>query len=155
MVECFTGGFGPAALAHITLLRSLPEMFDAPEEAAAAFRPLAPYAPEDELRHWMRESLMQRPDGRWTWRSDPVLRVPGPPGRLNPVPEVLRERLARVRCPTLLVVGEESFQDEAVASAAAANPQARLVRIPQAGHWVPLDNPNGFVEVVGQFLAGE
>ena len=157
MFECFSAGRGPAAQAHLTALRSLPETFGAPEEAARAFRPLAPYAPEEELRHWMRGSLMQRTDGRWTWRCDPLLRMPpgqGAPPRV-PKPEVLRERLARVGCPTLLVIGEESFEVEAAELAAAANPQARLVRIPRAGHCVPLDNPSGFLEVVGGFLTGE
>lgn len=139
------------------MLRSLPESFSAPEEAIAAFRPLAPYAPVDELQHWVLGSLMHRGDDRWTWRSDPILRSPlaqGAPARA-PVPEVLRDRLARVRCPTLLVVGNESFEVEAAELAAAANRQARLIRIPRAGHWVPLDNPNGFLEVVGRFLSGE
>ena len=157
MLECFSGGRGSAAQAHLTVLRSLPETFSAPEEAIAALRPLAPYAPADELQHWVLGSLMHRGDGRWTWRSDPILRSPlaqGAPARV-PVPEVLRDRLARVKCPTLLVVGKESFEVEAAELAAAANRQARLIRIPRAGHWVPLDNPNGFLEVVGRFLSGE
>jgi esterase len=147
MFECFSAGRGPAAQAHLTALRSLPETFAAPEEAASAFQPLAPYAPEDELRHWMRGSLMQREDDIWIWRTDPLLRMPPGPGwpPRVPKPEVLRERLAQVRCPTLLVVGEKSFEVEAAELAAAANPRARFVRIPQAGHWVPLDNPEGFL----------
>jgi pimeloyl-ACP methyl ester carboxylesterase len=35
------------------------------------------------------------------------------------------------------------------------NPEARMATAPQAGHWVPLDNPCSFLEVVGPFLAGE
>ena len=61
------------------LLRSLPETFASLEEAVAAFRPLAPYAAEDELRHWMRGGLKQGADGRWTWRYDPIFRTPGQP----------------------------------------------------------------------------
>jgi pimeloyl-ACP methyl ester carboxylesterase len=32
------------------------------------------------------------------------------------------------------------------------NPRVEIVTVPLAGHWVPLDNPRGFLEVVRQFL---
>ncbi len=35
------------------------------------------------------------------------------------------------------------------------NPQARMTTVPQAGHWIPLDNPRGFLEVVSPFLQGD
>jgi pimeloyl-ACP methyl ester carboxylesterase len=60
-----------------------------------------------------------------------------------------------VSCPTLLVVGEESFHAGGAADLAADHPQARLVKVPQAGHWAPLDNPSGFVETMGRFLDQE
>jgi pimeloyl-ACP methyl ester carboxylesterase len=159
LLECFTSGDEPgdepwfqAMRAHLGLLRALPELVAAPEEAAAAFRPLAPYADEDELRHWMRGGLVQAVGGGWNWRYDPAFRVPGPPGRLVPPMDVLSARLAGVRCPMLLPVGAESWMVEPTARIAMVNPRARVVTIPQAGHWVPLDNPSGFLEVVGQFL---
>jgi pimeloyl-ACP methyl ester carboxylesterase len=159
LFECFTEGDEPgnepwfqAMRAHLGLLRTLPEMVDTPEAAAAAFRPLAPYAAEDELRHWMREGLVPGPHGRWTWRYDPVFRVPGPSGRLVPPMDALRRRLAGVTCPLLLVVGAESWMVVPTERMVTFNPQARLVTVPQAGHWVPLDNPSGFLEVVGTFL---
>jgi pimeloyl-ACP methyl ester carboxylesterase len=159
--ECFTNGdetgdapWVGSMRAHLGTLRSLPESVAAPEEAAAAFRPLATYAPEDELLHWMRGGLTRRPDGRLGWRYDPVFRTPGSPGRLNASAEELRERLARVRCPALLPVGAESWMVEPTERVAAANARAHAVTVPRAGHWVPLDNPRGFLGVVGGFLAG-
>jgi pimeloyl-ACP methyl ester carboxylesterase len=154
LAECFGEDGDPALIAHLRTLRALPEVFATPE-AAAAWRVLAPYAPEDELHHWMRGGLVQGPDGRLTWRYAPVFRAPGPPGRLNAEPDVFAERLADVRCPTLLVVGAESFLVAPAERMAAAVPHARLVRIAGAGHWAPLDNPHGFLEVVGHFLNGE
>jgi pimeloyl-ACP methyl ester carboxylesterase len=56
--------------------------------------------------------------------------------------------------PPLLVVGEESWMVVPTEQIASANPQFRIVHIPQAGHWIPLDNPRGFLEVVGAFLTG-
>jgi pimeloyl-ACP methyl ester carboxylesterase len=35
------------------------------------------------------------------------------------------------------------------------NPRARTVTIPRAGHWLPLDNPDGFLEAVRGFLNGD
>ena len=157
LAECFALETDQVAAAHLRALRSLPADYPGPAEtaaaeAAAAYRPLAPDAPEDELRRWMRDGLAEGPNGRWGWRYDPIFRVPGPPGRLNPSPDVFAERLARVRCPTLLVVGEASFHAAGAEQVAPVNPRARLVRVPGAGHWAPLDNPGGFLEVVGRFL---
>ena len=36
-----------------------------------------------------------------------------------------------------------------------SNPSARMVTVPQAGHWVPLDNPSGFLRAVRAFLTEE
>ncbi len=74
--ECFTDPDVPeeapyrhTLLAHLRLVRSLPETFNAPEEAVAAFRPLAPYAAEDELRQWTRW-----PQAGAQWSLDVALR---------------------------------------------------------------------------------
>jgi pimeloyl-ACP methyl ester carboxylesterase len=151
LVECFTEGIEPEAVAHLRILQTLPETFAAPEDAAAAFRPLAPYAPEEELLGWMAGGLAQGPDGRFGWHYDPGLRRPGPPGRLVASMDVFWERLAQVRCPTLLIVGADSWMPEPVAQAA-RNPRVRTATIPDAGHWVPLDNPTGFLSAVRPFL---
>jgi pimeloyl-ACP methyl ester carboxylesterase len=156
--ECFAKETSAAAAAHISALRSLPATYGGPAahaaaQAAQAFRPLAPHAPEDELRRWMLGGLAEGPDGRFGWRYDPVLRVPGAPGRLNPTADVFAERLAHVTCPMLFVVGAESFAKDGADAMAPRTPRARLVVLPETGHWVPLDNPDGFLAVVRPFLA--
>jgi pimeloyl-ACP methyl ester carboxylesterase len=162
LAECFAEDPSVVAIAtagteHIRALRALPDVFHGSAdavaaEAAAAYRPLAPYAMEDELRRWMRDGLVQGADGTWTWRVDPVLRQPGPPQRLNATAAIFAARLAAVTTPTLLVVGAESFMVEAAEALAQENPGKRLVTLPRTGHWVPLDNPRGFLEVAGAFL---
>jgi pimeloyl-ACP methyl ester carboxylesterase len=161
--ECFTDpdvsqetSYRHTLLAHLNLLRSLPETFETPEEAVAAFRPLAPYAAEDELHRWMLGGLKPGADGNWTWRYDPILRTPATtPGRLNASPNILAKRLAGVSCATLLLAGEESWMVEPTQWMVTLNPLARMVTVPRAGHWVPLDNPSGFSTVVDQFLTAE
>jgi pimeloyl-ACP methyl ester carboxylesterase len=160
LAECFAKETSADAAAHIAALRALPTAYDGPKEmaaaqAAAAFRPLAPHASEEELRRWMVGGLAEGPDGRWSWRYDPVFRVPGAPGRLNPDPESFAERLAQVTCPMLLVVGDESFAKDGAEAMAPRNPRARLVVLPETGHWVPLDNPRGFLDAVREFLTEE
>jgi len=162
LLECFTEGDEPgdepwlrAMRDHLAHLRALPESVASPEEAAAAFRPLAPYADEDELRRWVRDGLVEGPDGRWTWRYDPAFRVPGPSGRLVAPMPALRRRLAAVACPMLFLVGADSWMVEPTAHMAAANPRVRLVTVPQADHLVPLDNPGGFLDAVRGFLTEE
>ena len=159
LFECFTSGDDTGdepwlqiMRGHLTRLRSLPETVASPEEAAAAFRPLAPHADETELCRWMRDGLVEGPDGHWAWRYDPVFRVPGPPGRLVPPMDVLRRRLAGVACPMLFLVGAESWMVEPTAQMATVNPRTRMVTISRADHWVPLDNPGDLLDAVRGFL---
>ena len=55
----------------------------------------------------------------------------------------------------LLLAGEESWMVEPTQRLVASNPHARMVTVPQAGHWVPLDNPSGFLRAVRAFLNEE
>jgi pimeloyl-ACP methyl ester carboxylesterase len=152
LIECFTDGDEPEALAHLTTLRGLPDSFASPQEATVAFRPLAPFAAEEELRHWMASGLVQEADGRFRWRYDAVFHQYGPPGRLVPAMAVFWERLRQVTCPILLVVGEGSWMVEAVQQMVSGYPRARLTIVPDAGHWVSLDNPQAFLQVLEGFL---
>jgi pimeloyl-ACP methyl ester carboxylesterase len=132
--------------------KTLPSSFASLEEAVAAFRPLAPYAAEDEVRHWMDGGLKPGADGRWVWRLDPVIRIPGPPERLQAVQPLVDARFTKVACPILLLAGADSWLVEPMQRMARLNPQARTVIVPEAGHWLPLDNPVGFVAAVRGFL---
>jgi len=58
------------------------------------------------------------------------------------------------KIPTLLLVGEEDVltPPPAMASVAELIPQARFVRVPQAGHSVYFERANEFNRLVGEFL---
>jgi pimeloyl-ACP methyl ester carboxylesterase len=96
-------------------------------------------------------NLRQLPDGKWTWKYDPVLRGPNrrtyPWGDLWPV-------LANIACPTLIVRAAESpvLAPEQAARMLEAIPGARMVTISAAGHTVMGDNPVEFEAKVKPFL---
>jgi 3-oxoadipate enol-lactonase len=58
------------------------------------------------------------------------------------------------KIPTLLLVGEEDVltPPEAMASVAALIPQARFVKVPEAGHSVYFERADEFNRIVGGFL---
>jgi pimeloyl-ACP methyl ester carboxylesterase len=64
--------------------------------------------------------------------------------------------LRSIATPTLLVRGAASdLLDPAIAERVAAEmPDCTLVTVPDAGHPVPLDNPQGFIDAVQPWLTG-
>lgn len=72
-----------------------------------------------------------------------------------------RERLSQIQCPTLVLGGDpdagvfppSGFDDAAAEEARRRLANGIVVKIPNAGHMVHLDQPEQFVEVVDDFLA--
>lgn len=145
---------GKAGLNRIrTAVQATSDVFQDPEEAVALMRAGNARAPEAELRHRCLNNLIQRPDGNWTWRYDPVLRDPQR-GLPQADPEAGWQQLSQIACPTLLVRGEESdVLDREVADRMRREIRdCRFVEVKDAGHSVPLDSPLGFQAAVRSFL---
>jgi pimeloyl-ACP methyl ester carboxylesterase len=86
-----------------------------------------------------------REDGYW--RRAHFQQVPQPPAP---------ERLAELRMPALIIVGEED-QPEVIALSeqlAAGMPRAHLVRMPGAGHHVNIEAPQATLELLTAMLKG-
>ena len=68
----------------------------------------------------------------------------------------LRNRVGRIRLPALVIVGEEDVLTLPKFSQflAAEIAGARLVRIPRAGHYVPLEQPDAVNHAMRAFLSG-
>ena len=62
--------------------------------------------------------------------------------------------LPQVRCPTLILYGQrtEDHLADAAQAAAARIPDARLVSIPEASHFLPMERPDAVVQEVRKFL---
>ena len=101
----------------------------------------------------LKHSIRQRPDGKWTWKYDKLLRTSGHrPGSWPP--EQLWECISRITCPTLVLRGSRSdiFQEETMARMQSVIPDCATVTIENAGHLVQGDNPADFVAAVQEFL---
>lgn len=130
-----------------------PDSFASTEEAIAAARKANARADEQELRDRVRQNLMLREDGHWTFRYDAALRNPETP-LPRPTSEAGWASVANINVPTLIVRGALSdiLSIETANRMAQVIPGARLVEVPEAGHSIPLDNPGGFIAAVRTFL---
>jgi pimeloyl-ACP methyl ester carboxylesterase len=104
----------------------------------------------EQAMHLATHALKRDADGEHSWKFDPYLRARAP-YRLS-----LEDNIAlwsRIRCPTLLVSGSESFlPDPATAGVLGHFRQAELVKIEGAGHWVQHDQPAQVIGVLKTFL---
>ncbi|MCX8071776.1 MAG: alpha/beta hydrolase [Candidatus Binatia bacterium] len=109
----------------------------------------------ENIRSRLRYNLKQLPDGRWTWKYDPHLRSPAR-GFAASALLGLWEDVKAIRCPTLIVKGEESdiLSPAAAARLQTAIPGSKLAVISGAGHSVMGDNPAAFVQATRDFLTG-
>lgn len=110
-----------------------------------------PHRNREALRESLRHNLRELPDGKWTWKYDPVLRRPNRPTYAW---DDLWVVLGKIGCPTLIVRGAESpvLSPEQAARMVAVIPRARMVTISAAGHTVMGDNPLEFETKVKPFL---
>ncbi len=129
------------------------DRFASREAAYQAARAANPRPPESNLRHRTDHALMLTERGDWTWRYDRALRDASlPRGRMSA--EQGWAMLARITVPTLLIRGDDSD----ILSLALAQKMIATLRngqyleVPNAGHSVPPENPDGFLKAARQFL---
>jgi pimeloyl-ACP methyl ester carboxylesterase len=105
----------------------------------------------EQATHLATHGLKRNVDGTYSWKFDPYLRARAP-YRLS-----LEDHMAlwsRIRCPTLLVSGSDSFlPDPATAGVISHFKHAELVKIEGAGHWLHHDKPDQVLDVLKKFLA--
>jgi pimeloyl-ACP methyl ester carboxylesterase len=90
-------------------------------------------------------------DGTYTWKFDNYVRAQSP-YRFN-VADAW-EIWGRITCPTFLLRGGESWaSDPEKDGRATAFRNAKVVTIPNAGHWVHHDQLDHFLRVVREFLS--
>lgn len=142
----------PRGESRIRQFRELPDELDSYLEFADRVREYTGRSREQVLGA-LKYSIRQRPDGKWTWKYDKLLRTPGfRPGGWPP--EKLWECVASIRCPTLIIRGSESdiFDTETMEKMLQVIPGSTSDVVPRAGHLVAGDNPAGFLKAFRTLL---
>jgi pimeloyl-ACP methyl ester carboxylesterase len=124
------------------------------EEAVAEAYGRQPYADKDTLRHEVEHGLKQLDDSRWTWRMDPAFNTAAQRGQLNPGTKREWPALAQIRCPSVLIYGIHSLgkMGTMITAIAQAIPNCQLIKVPDAAHDVPNENPTGFIRALRAYL---
>lgn len=127
------------------------------EEGKDVLKPLLDAAATLETPAYQR-LLAERPGYQefedWKWSTLSIVMWAAMAREMARQPDQLA-LLANVRCPTLVIVGEEDkpFVD-ASRRMAATIPGAQLVVVPDAGHSPQFENPRVWLEALEGFLAG-
>lgn len=117
-------------------------------DAAFTVRKLTHPNTRDEIIHHHVEHLCKPlADSSWTYKHDPRVSYYWRPGDLW-------DELPGIRVPVLIVRGGRSdiLPAEMAAQMRDAFPNAELVTVAEAGHTVPEDQPEQFIEAVESFL---
>lgn len=129
--------------------------FPTEAEAIAHFANMYPGADEEFLHRQLHASLtLDEATGNLVFRFDPSIHQATGRGAIVEIP-YLWESLEHIKCPTLVVRAEKSkvlspeIQEEMVKRL----PRARAAVIPDAGHQVPLHQPDAFASLIREFLA--
>ena len=111
---------------------------------------------EENIRERMRHRLRPLESGKWTWKFDKRFREGE--GAVRSGSELSSDEMWRrfreLAPPVLLVRGEQSdiLSQEVAERTVAEIRAARLAVVPEAGHSVPGDSPDGFTSAVTEFL---
>jgi esterase len=123
------------------------------EEFVAAALRFNPRRDARLLRHSLWRNLRSSPDGRLMWKTD-LRRREDRPVAVTAAFGHIREHIADLRCPTLIVRGTESeiLGEENARRFAQAIPRGRAIAIEGAGHSVQGDQPKALIEALHGFL---
>ena len=113
-----------------------------------------PIPPATHQFERVRNSLMRKEDGRWTYRYDKALRDPSRRRNVSNREERGWQAVDRINSPTLLIRGEHSalLDRETAHEFIHRVGNGRLIEIAGSGHPVPLDKPVEFLAAVETFL---
>jgi pimeloyl-ACP methyl ester carboxylesterase/ABC-type molybdate transport system substrate-binding protein len=106
-----------------------------------------PRTAEEVLRALAHYGSKPRPDGRVIWRRDPGIAK-------GFVPTELWKQVAQIQSPILYIVGGRSaiVPPEIQEKLKRTLPQARIVTMPDAGHYPSEERPKEYLEIVDRFL---
>jgi pimeloyl-ACP methyl ester carboxylesterase len=105
---------------------------------------------DEQAEHLARWGMRPHDAGGYGWKFDPFLRAPQPMDASDPDRRAL---WSAIRCPLLLFHGKDSWAaNPAEDGRAALFPDARVVSLERAGHWVHHDRLDAFLEELSAFF---
>jgi len=129
--------------------REWPSVADMAAHRRAQNPRLSPAWAEHLARHGSRRG----PGGGYVWKADPMFGL-GAPSEFSV--ELLREEQRRVHCPVLVITGTEhdTWRDLTPEQEAERVGwlRARHVTVPGTGHYVHLEDPEGTMAALREFL---
>jgi pimeloyl-ACP methyl ester carboxylesterase len=143
----------PVGARNVASSMAANDVFESEDEAFARARAANPRPTDATLRHRVSHNLRPLPDGTLTFKYDKALRSPG--ALFDHTQDELWAAWRAVSCPVLLVRGDDSdvLAIETAQRMLAENPGASFASIPDCGHSITLDSPQGLLEVVSPWLA--
>jgi pimeloyl-ACP methyl ester carboxylesterase len=130
----------------------LPRRYASIEDAFRRMQEENPHLTAEQARHLTIHGANQNEDGTYSWKFDNYVRAWPPYDMRGRDIQLL---WSRIRCPTLLLYGKESWAgDPAEDGRAERFHRATVVGIDRAGHWLHHDRLDEFLRVVRQFLSG-
>ena len=145
----------PAGSVNVASSLAAKDVFNSEDEAFAQARAANARPADATLRHRLRHNLRLLPDGTLTFKYDSALRR-NPRALFDLTPDQLWAAWRAMACPVLLVRGDDS--DVLAADTAqrmlAENANVSFASVPDCGHSITLDRPEGLLEAVSPWLAG-
>ena len=129
--------------------------FETEAHALDHFAQMYPGKPKEFLMRQLMASLtLDEESGQLVFRYDPGLHEATGKGAIVEIP-YLWESLEHIECPTLVVRAAKSrvLSPEIAEQMVERIPDAKFVEIPDAGHQLPLHQPEAFASVLKDFLA--
>lgn len=121
------------------------------DAAVARMKEANPHLKDEVARHLTMHGTNWNADGSLIWKFDNYARAFPPYG--YDIQE-LQEVTGRITCPALLFWGLESWMTDPEADGRITSiPNYRLVKVPNAGHWLHHDQLDIFLEETQRFLA--
>jgi len=128
----------------------LPRRYPSIEAAAQRMLEANSFLSPAQAHHLTVHGVARNEDGTYTWKFDNYVRI-FYPQRYGA--DEIRGLWGRITCPTLLMRGAESWaSDPSEDGRAEAIQNARLVNVPEAGHWVHHDRLDEFLREVRAFF---
>jgi esterase len=142
----------PAGARNVSTAMASSDVFASEDEAFAQARAANPRPTDETLRHRVGHNLRSLPDGTLTFKYDKARLQPA--AWLELTADQLWAAWRSVRCPVLLVRGEDSniLAAETAQRMLAENPNAAFASIPDCGHSITLDSPQGLLDVLNPWL---